>query len=416
MRGEAIIQSEAGSFQPAARSANSARPDMPSNVTPTAPAEPGAPAAVTFVLPAIGAGGSEHVVTMLCNHLAGQGRTIRLICFAPPGTRPFYPLDARVAVDCLGPPNPPKGRIAGALETLRRYRLLKAAFSKARPDLVISFLTRTNVVAALAADRLAIPVIVSERNNPQRQSVGPVWARLRAASYRRAAALVTMTRGAAAHFSAVRGRIDRVIPNHAAWTGPDSPRSAAGRQLAAVGRLVEQKGFDLLLEAFARIAERFPDWHLTIWGDGPLRPALVGQCRALGLDKRVTMPGVTDRPGAWIESADLFVLSSRFEGWGLVVGEAMAGGLPVVSFDCPWGPGEMIENGVSGLLVHDGDVAALAAALARAMGDADLRERLGAAGRTAMHQFAPERILARWDDLIAEVVSNSGKTTRESVR
>lgn len=350
---------------------------------------------------------------MLCNHLSNQGKSVRLVCFAAPDTKPFYALDSRVALLCLGPPSTPPGRIAGARETVRRYRALRTELRVARPDLVISFLTRTNVLAALAARRLTIPVIVSERNNPQYQTVGAVWRWLRKTSYRRANALVTMTSGARRYFHPATGRIDRVIPNHAFVEGPIACRSPSGRHLVAVGRFVEQKGFDLLLEAFARVAARFPDWHLTIWGDGPLRPMLVNLRHALQLDHRVTMPGVTSHPGGWVAGADLFVLSSRYEGWGLVVGEAMAGGIPVVSFDCPWGPGEMIDDGVSGLLVPAGDVGALAAALTRTMSDPDFRERLGGAGRRAVQAFTPERILAQWDDLIAQVAGKPSNTAGE---
>src|SRR3546814_6802185 len=105
------------------------------------------------------------------------------------------------------------------------------------------------------------------------------------------------------------------------------------------------------------------------------------QRRRLGLDGRVEMPGVSEQPGGWIEQSDLFILSSRFEGWGLVLGEAMAAGLPVISFDCEWGPAEMIEQETSGILVPNGDVAALAETLAKLCSDGPLRIRLGAKGR-----------------------------------
>src|SRR3546814_16985490 len=124
--------------------------------------------------------------------------------------------------------------------------------------------------------------------------------------------------------------------------------------MAAVGRLVSQKGFDRLLDAFSRIATDHPDWTLVIWGEGPDRAALEEQRRRLGLDGRVEMPGVSKQPGGWIEQSDLFILSSRFEGWGLVLGEAMAAGLTVISFDCEWGPAEMIEQEKSGILVPIG--------------------------------------------------------------
>src|SRR3546814_12930429 len=105
------------------------------------------------------------------------------------------------------------------------------------------------------------------------------------------------------------------------------------------------------------------------------------------------MPGVSKQPVGWIEQSDLFILSSRFEGWGLVLGEAMAAGLPVISFDCEWGPAEMIEQETSGILVPNGDVEARAEALARLCSDGALRIRLGETARAAMRRFTPDRIL-----------------------
>ena len=362
------------------------------------------PDTLTFVLPGIGAGGSEHVVTMLCNHFAGQGTRVRLICFEPAGTVPFYALDPGVTLVCLGYASRQRGGIASVWTMLQRYRLLRAEFRRARPQAVIAFLTRTNVLAAFAARALRIPVVVSERNNPGRQPVGIVWEWMRRRAYGKASGLVTMTRGAGRYFPKAAGRVDRVIPNHAQMPAQPTAFNPDGRRLVAVGRLVDQKGFDLLLCAFARIAADFPDWELVIWGDGPLRETLMTLRDSLGLRDRVAMPGITREPGGWITGTDLFVLSSRFEGWGLVVGEAMAAGIATVSFDCPFGPADMIDHGKTGLLARDQDVTALADAMAMAMADPELRQRMGAAARDAMKHYATDNILAQWDALIGDIL------------
>lgn len=362
---------------------------------------------LTFVMPGLGAGGSEHVVSMLANHYVNQGVQVRLACFQPFDEQPYYALNPDVRLINLGKALPPKNLIGRSLGMLRRYRLLKSELSDHRPEVVVSFLTRTNVLTSLAADALGIPVIVSERNNPDRQKVGATWSAIRRYAYARSDALVTMTRGAASYFSPTPQRTDMVIPNHAVARGSVRTFDANGRNLVAVGRLVEQKGFDLLLQAFARLAPRFPDWRLTIWGEGPLRAALEQQRAALGLEMRVSFPGVTREPGGWTKEADLFVLSSRYEGWGIVVGEAMAAGIPTVAFDCPWGPAEMIDHGRTGLLAPDQDVEGLAEQLAVAMADPLLREQLGAAGKQAMERFMPERIITRWDGLIKRIAQRA---------
>ena len=119
------------------------------------------------------------------------------------------------------------------------------------------------------------------------------------------------------------------------------------------------------------------------------------------------MPGVTERPGLWVEAADVFVLSSRYEGWGIVLLEAMAAGLPVVSFDCEWGPGTMVRHGIDGMLVPREDVDALASTLEIMLGDAALRNRMALNAAASAQRYLPERILADWDAMAASVLKQN---------
>ncbi|UZW54537.1 glycosyltransferase family 4 protein [Sphingobium sp. JS3065] len=364
------------------------------------------PPMLAFVLPGLGAGGSEHIVSLLCNHFAAQGWVIALIVFEEPSAPSYYAYHPDVRIIRLGMKSRRRSAATGALAMLRRRRLLKRALQEVRPELVVSFLTRTNILSLLAARTLGIPVIVSERNNPALQAVGPVWSRLRRMTYPRAAGLITMTQGAMDWFQAAMDVKGWVIPNPVPPAVMGAEARPGGRTIGAVGRLVPQKGFDLLLDAFARVAGRIPDWTLTIWGEGPERGALERQCAHLGLTERVSLPGVTEKPGEWVPQSDLFVLSSRFEGWGIVVGEAMGAGLPVISFDCQWGPAEMIEHGKSGLLVPVGEVAALGEAIAALCADEARRQALGAGARERMAQFGHDQVLARWQSVIASVLDH----------
>ncbi|AEG49842.1 glycosyl transferase group 1 [Sphingobium chlorophenolicum L-1] len=362
------------------------------------------PPKVAFVLPGLGAGGSEHIVSLLCNHFAAQGWAISLIVFEEPSVPSYYAYRPEVRIIRLGMKSRRRAAPAGMLAMLRRQRLLSRTLEEVRPELVVSFLTRTNILSLLAARPLGIPVIVSERNNPALQMVGPVWSRLRRMTYPRAAGLITMTQGAMDWFRATMDVKGWVIPNPVPPAALGTDHRAGGRTIGAVGRLVPQKGFDLLLDAFAPVAARIPDWTLTIWGEGPERKALEGQCARLGLTDRVSMPGVTEKPGEWIARTDIFILSSRFEGWGIVVGEAMGAGLPVISFDCQWGPAEMIEHGKSGLLVPNGDAAALGEAIASLCADEARREALGAAARERMAQFGHDQVLAQWQSVVTSLL------------
>lgn len=363
---------------------------------------------IVIVLPALGAGGSELVVNFLANRWAGKGWRVTVLTLDRAENGSYYGYHKDVEIAHLALPPEQRAMPAATWHALRRVAALRRRLRDLAPDVVISFLSRTNIMALLASRGLGVPVVVSERNNPERQSIGAVWSMLRAVMYPSAFGLVTMTAGARDFFSPSQRRRSWIIPNFAApHVGAGAGASVGeGRTIVAAGRLVEQKGFDLLIDAFGRIAGRFPDWTLKIWGEGCDRAALEEQCRRLGLQDRVVMPGTSPSHGSWIAGSEVFVLSSRFEGWGIVLLEAMAAGLPVISFDCQWGPAEMLSDDVDGLMVPREDVAGLADAMARMMGDAGLRQRLGAAARHSAERFRPEPVGQAWDAVVQQAVAS----------
>ncbi len=367
-------------------------------------------ARVLFVLSALGAGGAERVATALCNYWRGHGLDVAIATFEAPGTPSYYPLDPGVRVHQLGAASARQSFGEAVLQTRARIDALSTLIRKERPSVVISFLTKINVITLLAAPG-SVPVIVSERNNPNAQRFNGLWRAARDLAFPRAYALVAMTKGAVEAYPERQRPNATVIPNPVIIpAGLD--RRSDGHTLVAVGRLTRQKRFDLLLDAFARIADDFPDWGLTIWGEGGDRAALAAQRDRLGLAGRVAMPGLSQTPGAWLETADAFVLCSDYEGWGNVLAESMAAGLPVLSTDCDFGPREMIEDGVSGLLVPTDDAAALTDGLSRLMSDAALRERLGAAAKARASAFFLPAVARQWETLAAAAIAARARARR----
>jgi glycosyltransferase involved in cell wall biosynthesis len=181
------------------------------------------------------------------------------------------------------------------------------------------------------------------------------------------------------------------------------PSRQTGRTVVAAGRLCHQKGFDLLIPAFAKVLEEFPDWRLRVFGTGPKRRRLTELAEELGVGGAVRLMGRTERLDEELAEASLFVLSSRFEGLPMVMIEAMSHALPVVAFDCPTGPADVIVHGENGLLVPPGDVDGLAAAMSTLIRDRELRVCMGKAALRTVGEYAPAAVIPRWHELFTSL-------------
>lgn len=360
---------------------------------------------IAIIISGLGAGGAEIVVAQVARHWIAQGHRVSILAFDTPADPIFHSMPEHAEIHRLGL-TPAQRRLGALVSISRKLIRLRRVIGRERPDVVVSFLTKNNLLALIATFGKSIPVICSERNNPERQDAHPLWNATLRLGYRKAALIICQTKSVTRCFPMnVRQKV-KVIPNPILSPGLPGERNEPSR-IVAVGRLTHQKGFDILLAAFALVHRKFPGWQLDIWGEGADRPALEALIRTYGLEGRAALRGVSPRPGSWVVGADIFVLSSRYEGFGNVLGEAMAAGLPVVSTRCDFGPEEIVAHEYDGLLVATEIPSALAQGMARLMGDAQLRDRLGRAAAIAARRFAPENILYHWDDALAEVTGNA---------
>jgi GalNAc-alpha-(1->4)-GalNAc-alpha-(1->3)-diNAcBac-PP-undecaprenol alpha-1,4-N-acetyl-D-galactosaminyltransferase len=356
-------------------------------------------------------------MSLLANAWSSQGVDVSLVTIAPMGSDTYFldPAVQRIGLDCERPSG---NAVVAAYNNLQRIRRLRARVRELRPDALISFMTATNVLTVLAAMPLKLPVIVSERVAPETVHIGKFWSQLRKYAYRRAAAVVAQTSHTAEWLrSEVPGANVEVVANPVQVESGQAADSAAQTVLTAcgghnvvlaAGRLTRQKGFDLLLRAFATLARRHPGWRLAILGDGPEGEALRELSRVLGIADRVLFPGFSRSLHRMMQESELFVLSSRFEGMPNVLAEAMACGMACVSFDCPAGPAEIVSHGHNGVLVPAEDVANLTLAMDRLMGDEALRRRMGGAARNSLGSYSMENILEHWNALLARVLAAAG--------
>lgn len=365
------------------------------------------PLRVTCFIGSLKPNGAERVLVRVVDWLSAQGASVEIVTVEPPKPNDLSPSPAipHHLVD-VG---------YGQNQMVRRGLMLpgtRRGLLAQKPHVVLSFLTEMNVAALVVLAGSGVPVVVSERIDFRHHYVGRFVAGLRRVTYGRAAAVVVQTRELAEWVDARTGWQVAVVPN-AVVTPPTLPvpdwLAGDRRTLLAMGRLERQKGFDVLLQAFAGLADRHPDWDLVIAGEGLERRELEFARSRLGLESRVHMPGRVDPPWGLIEAADLFALPSRYEGFPNALAEAMAAGVPVVATDCPTGPRDLVRPGVDGALVAVADVDAFAAGLDLYMGDAELRAATGARAVEVADRYAPDVVLPEWGRLLLRAAE--GRTT-----
>ena len=367
---------------------------------------------LTFILPSLEAGGgAEKAVVLLATGLQQRGHEITLITLShtasdahllPEGAR-------RIALDIRAES---ANIFSGLWRNGKRLRVLRQAILATQPEIVIPHINQTNVLTAFALLGTGRPVVAVEHSGTLLKSPSVVWRALRRVIYPRVARVVCVSKGAANYFSWLPDSRKMVIYNPLI-APPEAPVPALAeidhhkRWVVAMGRMLRVKGFDLLLRAWAQVGPRHTDWQLIIMGEGPLLDKLIGQPDAAGLEKSVVFTGLVPNPFPLLRQAELFVMPSRAEGLPYALLEAMACGCPAVAFDCPDGPREIIRHEKDGLLITNGDVNALAAALERLLSDENERRRLAANAPEVLTRFGLARALDDWEKLFAEIALSS---------
>jgi glycosyltransferase involved in cell wall biosynthesis len=361
------------------------------------------PSGVAVVIHSLSGGGAERTAARLASHWAGQGLDVTLITLDT-ADKDIYAVHERVRRVGLGLMSVSASRWQAVRNNVSRVMLLRRAIRDSRAGSVVSLTEKMNVTTLLACARTPLNVVICERTDPRHHHIGRFWSWLRRRTYPRCRGLVVQTEGVRTWARAmVRNRPVYVIPN-AAWAEPAqqlAPRSPGEpHRIIGLGRLADHKGFDLLAESFARVAPRHPDWNLEIHGEGDQRQ-LLEQFRAKhGLEERLALPGWNHNPQEALARGSLFVLPSRYEGFPNALLEAMAVGLPCISFDCESGPREILRHEVDGLLVPAQDVDAMARAMERLMSDPQLRAQFGKRSAEVLARFSPDRFFLQWDAVL----------------
>jgi glycosyltransferase involved in cell wall biosynthesis len=368
-----------------------------------------------LVIDSLRMGGAERVVVTLADHWASLGWQVSVATVRDPETDHFR-MSAEVNRVDLGGRRRSAGRFSavekafplwgrlGAVIRLRRY------VQSTNPSIVMSHLTKMNVATWVALMGTRATIVGTEHSYPPTIGLGTAWRGLRRLVIPKLSHVSVLTDDTAEWLRREIGvhRIG-VIPNPLRFPIPTGepvvpPFDGSGSLLLAVGRLLPVKGFDLLIDAFAVLAQQHPDWKLVILGEGPERSALEEQVRAHGLAERVEMPGMVGNVGDWYATADLLVMTSRAEGLPMVLIEALASGCPAVAVDCMTGPRDILRHEVDGLLVPENDQESLIQGLDRLMSDRTLRELYAQRAVEVRTRFSTAQIAGQYEQLFQKLI------------
>ncbi|MFD1931906.1 glycosyltransferase family 4 protein [Nonomuraea mangrovi] len=383
-----------------------------------------------LLLHAYGTGGTIRTVLTQAGWMAAAGHEVEIVTAVRRRTRPGFAfpegVKVRTLVDQRAGVRPPQLQ-ARVLRRLRGHVVprgepaagyftpeVEAAVAAWLRGLTGGILVTTRPALNLLAARHAsglVRMIAQEHMNLA--SHRPAVQKAIRRGYRRFDAVTVLTETDRSHYETVMpgARIIR-IPN-AVHPMEREPADHASTSVIAAGRLVPQKGFDLLIPAFVKATENRPDWRLRLYGTGPKQAELVTLAEPAA--SRVALMGRTGAFHQELAASSLYVLSSRFEGLPMVMIEAMAHGLPVVAFDCPTGPGEVITHDVDGVLVPPQDVEALARAIAELIDDEPRRRRLGAQAVRTVRAYSKGVVAPMWLELFNDLQTARRGADRRSL-
>lgn len=362
---------------------------------------------IAFYISSLRKGGAERVIVNLAQHFYKEGYQVVIVTTRKAENE--YSVSEGIKRRISEPEEAElnRGRVGNFRARLSKLRNI---WKEEKPDLILSFIGKNNMMAILSAAFLSIQVVVSVRGNPPSEYYSKSLKTAANLLFRRAAGVVLQTKDSMGFFSKAVQKKAVILQN------PLNPlflkpiyTGERRNEIVSVGILDENKNQTMLLKAFALIAEEFPEMELIFYGEGEKREELAALAKELSVSDRLHMPGTCDAVQDTIDKARIFVLSSDTEGSPNAVMEAMSLGLAVISTDCPCGgPAELIENNKNGILVPVGEEKALAEALRKVLSKPEFENKLRENAVTIQQRLAPDKVCTCWQEYL-EGIMRKGK-------
>lgn len=353
---------------------------------------------IAIVISSLRMGGAEKVASLLANHLSVKYRVIMILW---ENKEQFYPLENSITIFC------PHKKFRGIWGNFRRLGFLIKIFKSQKVSLAISLIHQTNILSILAAKIAKIPIIATEHSTYESLESQKLWNFLRQRVYPLANCITTLTHGDLKHYDFLKNI--RIMPNPIYLKCPNTKDLAKLTQefntykpyVLSVGRMIESKHFDEVLRAFKIFSKSYPHYSLVLIGEGKCQNALEEMARTLGI--KAVFLGRREELVCAYAQAEFFALASHKEGLSNVLIESLLCETPVVSYDCPYGPAEIITNGENGYLVELGNIEALAEAFCKAVKN---REMLSHNASKIQEKFGTKQVFKQWEALITEFQDN----------
>ncbi len=352
---------------------------------------------IIFVTISMTGGGTERVIATLANHWCAKGHNVRILMIG--GDDIAYSLDERIDVRSIS------GATGGDITArFERIKSLRNEFKKDDSAIIIAMGTVASMFSSAASIRLNNRLILSERNDPNRLNHRPIEnyeKSLRNILYSKADSLVFQTDMAAKCFPDKIRKIGRIIMNPISEDIPDYKEySDRRRVIMTAGRLTKQKNHKLLIDAFLKSHNEYPDYRLEIYGEGEYKDSLKAYIEEKNAEEIISLQGFRDDLKSIMSDTRIYVSSSDWEGISNSLAEALACGMAVVATDCPMGGSAMlIQNNENGILTETGNCDSLADAMSRIMNDEKLAKSFADKALAIRNELAVESISKKWEEL-----------------
>lgn len=354
---------------------------------------------IVFSMARMQGGGAERVVSELANSFVDRGHSVSII--VTKNSNCVYHLHEQIRLIDLSDND------RGIFE---RVKAIRKCISENNFDVIISFLTNTNLETILANAGKKVPLIISERNNPYTDPKEKIYRLMRSLVYPFADGYVFQTPDAQAYFNRNIRKKSTIIMNP---INPDLPSVFSGvreKRVVNVARLFEQKNQKLFIDAFCEFIKTHQDYIAEIYGDGPMEDELCSYIKKVNMDGKITLRGFSKNVLEDIRSAEMFVLSSDYEGMSNALIEAVGIGVPCISTDHPIGGARMtIKDGENGFLVPVNNVEVMAEKMSAIADDTTLAQKFSSNGMSLRQKLSVSVISSQWLDYIDKVLERKRK-------